>query len=128
MNTRNTLFLGNGFSRSLFSNVPAWTALFPGLPKELVAANPTLAYEIYRKKEDSPIDQETAFKKSILASINAPFDLDKISFRSDEVSSFGELLAQNNVGDIITTNYDVGIELILTKKCGYVQIDPASPS
>lgn len=37
---------------------------------------------------------------------------------------FGDYLFENHIGDIITTNYDKGIELILCKKCGYKEIEP----
>lgn len=121
----NTLFIGNGFSMSLFEGIPEWEKLFPGIPQVLAKANATLLYEIYRKMQNSQIGEEDLFKRNFLEKINKPFEGDTIKSQSDEVESFGTMLIKHHVGNIITTNYDGGIEWILTKKCGYEQVTPA---
>lgn len=125
---KNTLFIGNGFSRSLFPNIPGWDELFRNMPEnlrkhglgELLRIAPTLVYEVYRKALRSSIEDESALKHQLLEQIDDTFQSEDVACNSEEIGSFGNMLADHNVGDIITTNYDYGIEWIL-KKCGYEQ-------
>lgn len=120
----NTLFIGNGFSMSMFEGIPSWKSLFPDISAVLMKSNATLLYEIYRKEKQSEIGKEDEFKREFLNKINGPFEGDNVQSRSDEVELFGQMLMDHKVHNIITTNYDGGIEWILTKKCGYKQEIP----
>lgn len=118
MEISNTLVLGNGFLRALFKGVPSWKELFEHVESDI--RNYTILYEVNllkSKKTDNEIKPELIHKITKTYSVenfkeNISLDLNK----------FGEYLSSYNVQNIITTNYDEGIEFILCQKCGYKNI------
>ena len=115
-NIENTLFLGNGFSRAIFKDIPSWNGLFTGVSVPI--DNNTFLYEAYRLLGDNAHTEEAVIKNQLLRKINVPFSENSISDGISDLEKFGEYLLQNNVNNIITTNYDMGIEFIL-RRCGY---------
>ena len=113
----NTLFLGNGFSRSIFNNMPSWSDLFEGASNSI--NNNTILYEIARLNAGKNGDDEKKVKTQIIEKINANFTSENIKKDIRYINNFGKLLSDNHVNNIITTNYDKGIEFILCQKCGY---------
>lgn len=113
----NTLFLGNGFSRSIFNNMPSWSDLFEGANNSI--NNNTILYEIARLKAGNNGDNEEEVKTQIIEKINIKFTSDDIKKDIRYIDGFGKFLSENHVNNIITTNYDKGIEFILCQMCGY---------
>jgi hypothetical protein len=113
----NTLFLGNGFSRSIFNNMPSWSDLFDGASNSI--NNNTILYEIARLNAGNNGDDENKVKTQIIDKINANFTSDNINRDVRYINCFGKFLSDNHVNNIITTNYDKGIEFILCQMCGY---------
>lgn len=120
MEITNTLVLGNGFSRSIFKGMPSWEHIF----KEFESAikNYTILYEVSLLKGKKRTDNEV--KQELVHEIKTSHTLEKIDRNVLDLDKFGEHLVQNNVYNIITTNYDKGIELILCDICGYEEIEP----
>lgn len=113
----NTLFLGNGFSRTVFQDMPSWGDLFDGVNKS--TDNYTILYEISRLSDRNRGRDETAVKEDLIQRIKATFSEKSIRRDIRGLEEFGVLLQRNNISNIITTNYDNGIECILYNKCGY---------
>ena len=69
MSIENTLFLGNGFSRSIFSNIPSWGSLFDtdtDKDKESTNINNyTILYEKYFLSSNNKDTDESKFKKDL---------------------------------------------------------------
>lgn len=120
MNTKNTLVLGNGFSKAIFKKIPSWAKLF-GKKESDKNNNYTILYEVNLLRDESKTDD--IYKNEIIDEIRS-VDLDKnIKESVLDVDKFGILLFENNINDIITTNYDEGIEIILCK-CSYKEVNP----
>lgn len=115
----NTLFLGNGFSRNVFEGIPSWEDLFEGQSGDI--NDYTILYEIYllnnKKKREDDVKEE--FKKKIGDYVSE----ENVKKNINDLYNFGRYLKDNRVHNIITTNYDCGIEIILCKKCGYKKIE-----
>lgn len=111
----NTLFIGNGFSRSVFDNIPSWSDLFEGISKSIT--NNTFLYEITQLNSSS---DEMEVKSQIIKKINSKFSKENIK-SINNINQFGDFLSQHHVNNIITTNYDNGIEFILCQMCGYIE-------
>lgn len=120
MEITNTLVLGNGFSRSIFKGMPSWGCLFKEF--DSVIKNYTILYEVSLLKGKKHTDNEV--KRELIREIEKSHSLEKIDENVLDLEKFGEHLAQNNVYNIITTNYDKGLELILCDICGYEEIKP----
>ena len=112
----NTLFLGNGFSQTIFKDIPSWDGLFTGVSVPI--KNNTFLYEAYRLLADNAHSEEAVIKNQLLAKINVPFSETSIRDEISDLEKFGSHLIHNNINNIITTNYDTGIEFILGR-CGY---------
>ncbi len=120
MEITNTLVLGNGFSRSIFKGMPSWECLFKKY--DSVIKNYTILYEVSLLKGKENTDNKV--KRELIREIEESHSLDKIDENVLDLKKIGEYLAQNNIYNIITTNYDKGIELILCDICGYEEIEP----
>lgn len=122
----NTLFLGNGFSRSVFCNMPSWSELFHDL--DSAVENYAILYEEYFLKKRAEGKTEEIVKKELVECIGETFSRKgkdvEINKNAQQVNEFGEYLKRNNINNIITTNYDNGIEYILCELCGYEEIVP----
>lgn len=116
---QNTLVLGNGFSKVIFNNMPSWESLFKNVKSNI--KNYTILYEVNMLKAGRT-DEEA--KKEIINEIKKIHTCENIKQSIKDLDKFGEYLFRNNVNNIITTNYDEGIELILCKKCGYQEVVP----
>lgn len=121
MNTKNTLVLGNGFSKAVFKEIPSWAGLFEKKDDD-VNFNYTILYEVNLLKNKPKTDNE--YKKEIIHKIEKVNLLENINKSVRHVDNFGKLMFKNNISDIITTNYDEGIETILCRKCGYNEVKP----
>ena len=113
----NTMFIGNGFSRTIFQNMPSWGELFEGGDSSI--ENYTILYEISRLNSGKQGKNEETIKSELIRRIEATFSKNNINKDINELEEFGENLCKHNVNNIITTNYDGGIELILCHICGY---------
>lgn len=122
----NVLLLGNGFSKMLYKKMPDWSELFDIKPK---ISGYTLLYELYLLKNTKEGDLlgyhgnkasiEEQVKRDLLNNIQNKINIDNMNEDILSICRFGKLLQNNNVSNIITTNYDTGIEFILCEKCGY---------
>lgn len=117
--TQNTLFIGNGFSRAVFQKVPSWGGLFRKTDKSIeLINNYTFLYEAFRLKLDQEGLVENQVKEEFVKDIRA-FSDQLSSSINHSLNAFGELLNKHLINDIVTTNYDDGIEFILQDICGY---------
>lgn len=116
---RKTLFLGNGFTQSIFKEKPSWNDLFKNVDSTI--KNYTFLYEVSLLKNKSKTDSN--YKKEIAKKIKKVPSEENIKDILD-LDRFEEYLVNNDIHDIITTNYDRGIEFILCKKCGYKKVKP----
>ncbi len=115
-NQENTLLLGNGFSQTVFKEIPSWDGLFKGT--DLSIDNYTIRYEAYRLLKGNAHAEEAVVKKRLIEKINVPFSEKNLNNGVCDLDDFGMYLCKSNINNIITTNYDTGIEFILNK-CGY---------
>lgn len=110
MSKRKAVFLGNGFTRALVGNVPAWGQLIGGanLQDDLQQIIPyTFQYEMnYLGKHE--LDEET-LKTNICRKLP---DFSEGELK-DAAKSFLNFLAENKITDILTTNYDGLVEHLL---------------
>ncbi|MBR1815066.1 MAG: SIR2 family protein [Lachnospiraceae bacterium] len=115
----NTLMLGNGFSRAIYKDTPDWRELFntAGCPSVEIE-NYTYLYELCLLGNNRSDNQ---FKYKLMDKIKDYVRISNIKIIVKGLDEFGELLRNHNVKDIITTNYDKGIEDILCEKNGYVE-------
>ena len=119
---KNVLFLGNGFSRKVFSGMPSWQNLFKNIPSSI--KNYTILYET-SLLSDTVVD-EAKTKKTLIEKIRETISLKNIDDSIQGLNLFGKKLKENNISDIITTNYDQGLDLILCEKCGYTKVEDSS--
>lgn len=113
----NTLLLGNGFSRSIFRDMPSWGDLFEGVDSSI--RDYTILYEAYRLNQANKHIREDEVKSILIRKIKDAFSEKNIKEDIRELERFGTFLERLNVNNIITTNYDDGVEFILTRFCGY---------
>ena len=111
----NVLLLGNGFSRMLFKDMPAWKELFSSMHSQV--KNYTILYEIcwLNSAGVSEADKKKELAKKIKESVSA----EKINWELKSLREFGEKLKKKHIYNIITTNYDNGIDILLCDICGY---------
>ena len=115
----NTLFLGNGFTISTFKKSVSWKDL---LEAEDDKSPYTLLYEmmylmsplLLEKGNNTEYIRKCVIAEKLCLSVN-----DIKSTVKRDIKKIGHWLKNQNIRNIITTNYDKGIELILTCKCGY---------
>ena len=110
MSKRKAVFLGNGFTRALVGNVPAWGQLIGGanLEDDLQQIIPyTFQYEMNYLGERKS-DEET-LKSEICRKLP---DFSKVELKG-AAKSFLSFLAENEITDILTTNYDGLVEHLL---------------
>ena len=110
MSKTKAVFLGNGFTRSLVGNVPAWGQLIGGanLEDDLQQIIPyTFQYEMNYLGERKS-DEET-LKSEICRKLP---DFSKVELKG-AAKSFLSFLAENEITDILTTNYDGLVEHLL---------------
>jgi len=120
----NTLFVGNGFSRAVFEGVPSWSNLFGTTDKSINAIkNYTYLYEAFRLKLGLKGLDESQVKEEFVKGIRA-FSEKLNSNIGHNLNEFGNLLRTHSINNIITTNYDSGIEYILQDACGYHRETP----
>lgn len=115
----NTLLLGNGFSRAIFKDVPSWSGLFADANSSI--RNNTMLYENYMLNQRKKGFQEDEIKEQLLQRMKEPFTENGIKNGLIGLERFGQQLKAHHIHNIITTNYDNGIELILCNYCGYTQ-------
>ncbi len=113
----NTLFLGNGFTRSVFQNIPSWGDLFEEADSSI--NNYTILYEAFRLKAGISGKEEDTLQAGLIQKIETTFSDKNIREDICNLENFGQYLFQRRVYNIITTNYDNGIEFILCDTCGY---------
>jgi len=114
----NTLFIGNGFSRAIFKETPSWSDL---INAQGGIDNYTILYEMRLLDEVQNVKDEDKVKDRLVEKIKASFSLEKLNKDVCCLNEFGNFLRENNVRDIITTNYDNGIEILLRELCDYTQ-------
>jgi hypothetical protein len=121
---QNTLFVGNGFSRAIFQGVPSWSSLFGNVDNSIRdIQNYTYLYEIFRLELGQKGLDEGQIKEKFVKKIR--MFSDQLSRNVDHtLNKFGDLLRTHNINNIITTNYDNGIEHILQNACGYHKETP----
>lgn len=110
---KNVLFLGNGFSRSVAPQMPAWKDLFKDENSSI--KNYTILYE--KKFINNCNIEEEFIKKELTGEIEKEIK-NAIKGKESVAEWFDKFLKRNKISDILTTNYDKGIEYIL-QKCGY---------
>ena len=120
--TPNTLFLGNGFSRSVFQDMPAWGNLFTKGSSPIT--NYTILYETYMISAGEKGKKEDTVKEELIQRIKTKFSDKSVKTTIKDLEKFGEYLDRHRVNNIITTNYDNGIEFILCDKCDYTEQTP----
>lgn len=109
----NTLFLGNGFSRSVNSKISSWEELF----KDVDASNNknknyTFLYEQKYIKNQNITEEK--LKRELVDDIEKKIK-EAIEQKINVAEWFGVFLKKNKISNIITTNYDHGIEYILER-------------
>lgn len=117
LHLENTLFLGNGFSRVIFQNIPSWGSLYDGENSKI--RNYAFLYEAFRQSPRNRKRKENIIKEELIQKIRESISENNINSRITNLDQFGSFLVQSHITNILTTNYDNGIELILSKKCGY---------
>lgn len=115
----NTLFVGNGFSRSLFGQMPSWDQLFDGVDRSV--GSYTMMYEAYMLEMQKKGYPENAVKQKLIQKIREAYSGEKIESRLPDLACFGRYLEEHRVHNILTTNYDEIIEMILSMACGYTE-------
>lgn len=118
----NTLFIGNGFSRTIFWDIPSWKELFEGVDSAI--QNYAILYEAFLLEERRKGKVEDDIKKELIKKIETTFSKKSLQENIDDLELFGMYLIKCNVNNIVTTNYDNGIEFILCEFCGYREQTP----
>lgn len=118
----NTLLIGNGFSRSVFREVPSWGELFEGVTTSV--QNYAILYEkcFLQKRREGKSEEEV--KEELIKRIQEHFSEGNIRKDICNLERFGEYLQERQISNILTTNYDSGLESILCKLCGYKEEKP----
>lgn len=111
------MFLGNGFTRSVFQNMPSWDELFEDVDSSIM--NYTILYEVFRLNAGKLGKEEDIVKAELIRKIKTTFSDKNIREDVYNLENFGQYLFKHHVYNIITTNYDNGIEFILCDTCGY---------
>lgn len=124
--SENTLFLGNGFTCSIFKSIPSWGGLFDGVDDSI--KDYTIRYEAALLLERKKGVTEEAYKQKLTKTIAEKLTKENIKIDLDGLKQFGTLLMVNNFRNIITTNYDNAIEMILCEICGYTDCTPKTLS
>lgn len=120
MANENTLFLGNGFSKVIYKDIPSWQNLLVGNNQQISAIKDnTILYEIKLVKDFSEEKSEAEVKQELVQCLKENICSLNIRDSIRGIKELGIFLKENNVHNIITTNYDKGIELILCEMCGY---------
>ena len=115
----NTLFLGNGFSRTIFPDIPSWGTLYDGTKNKI--KNYTFLYEEFRQRRENRDRKEEIIKKELVKKIEKTISYGHINENVQNLNKFGKYLFENKIHNIITTNYDNAIEFILHNYCEYEQ-------
>lgn len=118
----NTLFIGNGFSRSVFRDVPSWGDLFEGVSSDI--QDYTILYESSLLEARRNGQTEDEVKKELIEKIRITFSGKNVKDNIHDLEHFGRYMIQHHVNNILTTNYDNGIEFILCEFCGYREQTP----
>ncbi len=114
--------LGNGFNLSIFSNAPDWKSLYYDKNVGLIDNhNYTLLYEMNLVQKQNSDNQ---YKRIMVDKLRSYTGLDNIRKKALNIDSFGKLLQKHGIQNIITTNYDKGIENILCGRNGYKEAWP----
>lgn len=104
----NTLFLGNGFNLSIYTEQLDWNKLFEGREAVIKGIDNTLKYEACYS---GVADDDNTLKGKIGKKIEDFYKVNKVK---DDVAydleRFAEKLIDKKVGNLITTNYDHEIE------------------
>lgn len=120
--TENTLFIGNGFSRSVFRDMPSWDDLFEDV--SIAIQDYTILYEAFLLEKKRQGLTEDDVKKGLVEKIRAEFTGKSVKDDICDLEQFGHYMVQHHVNNILTTNYDNGIEFILCEFCGYREQTP----
>lgn len=118
----NTLFIGNGFSRSVFRDMPSWDDLFEDV--SIAIQDYTILYEAFLLEKKRQGLTEDDVKKGLVEKIRAEFSGKSVKDEICDLEQFGHYMVQHHVNNILTTNYDNGIEFILCEFCGYREQTP----
>lgn len=118
----NTLFIGNGFSRSVFRDMPSWDDLFEDV--SIAIQDYTILYEAFLLEKKRQGLTEDDVKKGLVEKIRAEFSGKSVKDDICDLEQFGHYMVQHHVNNILTTNYDNGIEFILCEFCGYREQTP----
>lgn len=115
-------FLGNGFSRAVFNNIPSWEILINP------STNPTYSIENYTflcKMQYilGKNKNEAAVKEALVQKLKDVIVSQNIREGIRGLNRFGEYLRLYRINNIITTNYDRGIEFILCNYCEYKEVE-----
>lgn len=126
----NTLFLGNGFLRSIIYEMPSWEELFreestPEIGGIFQSSNFTFIYEAARLCSNNKVRLEDSYKNTLIQRIRDAVNPNNIQTDVNSLKTFGIYLFANNINNIVTTNYDNTIEYILCNLCDYGE-EPAS--
>lgn len=114
----NVLLLGNGFSRMLFADMPSWEELFDGANSPI--KNYTILYEIFFLKNGGT--NEATVKENLTKEIMAKVSIAQINRNLRSLSEFGVKLKEKHIYNILTTNYDNGLDVLLCDICGYKEL------
>ena len=117
----NTLLLGNGFVRAAYKDVHGWKNLYEKEKITYSFDNLTFLYEAHLLNGNKSDNQ---FKREIVDVLRNDVCMDHLRQGTNQLRKFGSLLKQNDIHDIITTNYDKGIENILCEVNGYTELWP----
>lgn len=115
---KNTILLGNGFSQSLFMDVPQWDELFSNNHQKIKLDNNTLKYEAYLLRDQ---ENDEKYKKIIVAGLVKPEMGYKKKSGVKKVNDFSRLLLEHHVKNILTTNYDTRLESIMSDDNGFIE-------
>ena len=118
---QNTLFVGNGFSRAIFQGVPSWSSLFGNVDNSIRdIQNYTYLYEIFRLELGQKGLDEGQIKEKFVKKIR--MFSDQLSRNVDHtLNKFGDLLRTHNINNIITTNYDMVLNIFCKTLVGIIK-------
>lgn len=114
----NVLLLGNGFSKMLFEGIPSWGNLFN--EENSPIKNYTILYEIFFLKNRTT--SEATVKEHLIEDIKSRVSVEKINRNLRALSEFGVKLKEKRIYNILTTNYDDGLDILLCDICGYKKL------
>ena len=118
----NTLMLGNGFSRKIFKKVPNWRELYHEMHSDTRdISNPTFLYEtglLEGKHADN------WYKHRIIEKLIEQTKPENINHTIEGLDQFGVFIKDQGVKEVITTNYDKGIEIVLCTLNGFAYLWP----